>query len=93
MTTIPPTNNVIIPAEVLPVRPWHELRDTGLLWLINRVILHPRGYALAIQMNPDGTSSGWNLVGDGTEPWQYGCDAESQAREDELFAKIKELLP
>lgn len=93
MTANAPTNNVHLPTGLLSVRPWHELRDSGLVWLINRVVLHPRGYALAVQVEPDGTSSGWSIVGDGSEPWQYACDEASQQREDEMFAKIKELLP
>ena len=66
-----------------PVRPFSELRDSGLLWLINRVVFHPRGYALGLV--PDGQSNGdnylgWRLQGDGSEPWRFeGFD------EDELF--------
>lgn len=72
-------------------RPFDELRETGLLWLINRVVLHPRGYALAIHVDEAGAATGWSLLGDGTEPWSFS-PAESE-RENALFVKLKELLP
>jgi hypothetical protein len=69
-----------------------------LLWLINRVVFHPRGYALALHY-PDGTTReqidaggvepvGWELLGDGSEPWLYGPDVE----EDQHFRKVQDLL-
>lgn len=84
-------------------RPFRDLRESGLLWLINRVVLHPRGYALALHY-PDGVQSeigptGWSLMGDGSEPWTMGDPSEADRAkygaktEDELFALIKELLP
>ena len=72
-------------------RSFNELRESGLLWLINRVVLHPRGYALAfVYADSDVTKEpvGWKLVGDGAEPWSFSSDSE-----DELFLKIKALLP
>lgn len=54
-------------------RPWSQLRDSGLLWLINRVAFHPRGYALALAYR-DGEPVGWLLLGDGTVPWSMGGD-------------------
>lgn len=53
-------------------RPFEELRDSGLLWLINRTVFHPRGFALALTIADDGRATGWSLLGDGSEPWQYG---------------------
>ena len=50
-------------------RPMHELRDTGLLWLINTTALHPRGFALALHLDDEGLATGWSLFGDGSEPW------------------------
>lgn len=72
-------------------RPFSELRDSGLLWLINTTILHPRGYALAIHFNNAGEATGWSIEGDGTERWAYASSAAPHI--DELFLKIKELLP
>lgn len=72
---------------------WEELQTTGLLWLINVSVLHPRGYAMAIGFDDDGACAGWRIIGDGSEPWQMGCDEETTAMIDERFAAIRELLP
>jgi len=76
------------------LRPWSELRDSGLLWLINTSVFHPRGYALGM------SNEGWVLFGDGSEPWQFGADPTPEQRElygakslDELFALVKTLMP
>jgi len=63
-----------------PVRPLAELRDAGLLWLINTAVFHPRGYALAL-VREHGEVVGWTLLGDGSEPWRFDddCDAEFAA--------------
>lgn len=52
-------------------RPFADLRDAGLLWLINRTVFHPRGWALGLEMR-GGEAVGWTLLGDGVEPWTYG---------------------
>lgn len=54
-------------------RAFGELRDTGLLHLINREVFHPRGYALALVMRGD-DAVGWDLLGDGSEPWTFAHD-------------------
>jgi hypothetical protein len=61
--------------------PFADLRTTGLLWLINTTVFHPRGYALAIKINEQGEAEGWRLLGDGSEPWRFAddCDPEFQA--------------
>lgn len=51
------------------IRPLAELRDSGLLWLINRVVFHPRGFALGLELDGEGAVVGWKLIGDGSEPW------------------------
>lgn len=51
-------------------RPWKDLRTTGILWLINAAVFHPRGFALAL-VRHQGELVGWRLVGDGTEPWVF----------------------
>lgn len=100
----------VSPAEGEPIddagRPFSDLRDTGLLWLINRVVFHPRGYALGLSFAPDpnhplpsgGVVTGWILYGDGTAPWSMGDPPaeliESGFRtEDDLFRLIKALMP
>lgn len=42
-------------------RPLLELSESGLLWLINRVVFHPRGVALALH-EEDGEAKGWSLI-------------------------------
>ncbi len=85
-------------------RPFADMRDTGLLWLINRVVLHPRGFALALHFDDDGAGgsfkncTGWSIAGDGLEPWSMGDPSEEDRAkygaktEDELFALVQALL-
>ncbi|MGQ4469313.1 hypothetical protein ACN6K6_000615 [Streptomyces violaceoruber] len=42
-------------------RPFLDLSDSGLLWLINRVVFHPRGVALALYQEGD-AALGWTLL-------------------------------
>lgn len=68
-------------------RPWSELRSTGLLWLVNRQVFHPRGFALALVADAaTGEIKGWRLLGDGREPWRF------DGSEDEHFANATETL-
>jgi hypothetical protein len=70
-----------------------RFRADGLLFLVNAAVLHPRGYALAMQFNSRGDPEGLGLVGDGDEPWAFaregldetidGLVAGEQAREAE----------
>lgn len=76
-----------------PGRPLSELRDTGLLWLINRAVFHPRGYALALHISdPDAAGvkavTGWSLEGDGNDVWVMGPGID----EDEHLAAVRKLL-
>lgn len=48
-----------------------DLREDGLLWLINTTVFHPRGFALALA--DDGTL---HLQGDGTNPWYFNVDED-----------------
>lgn len=61
---------------VMPV----DLRGDGLLWLVNRVVFHPRGFALAV----DG-QGGFSLLGDGSEVWTF-----TEADDDECFVNVEE---
>jgi hypothetical protein len=61
---------------------FEELRSTGLLWLINASVFHPRGCALALVYR-DGQGeppTGWTLIsaGDG-QPFSYADDPEIHA--------------
>jgi len=92
MTTDDATANVsqcprVEPAHDRDARPFRELmEDTGLLWLINRMVFHPRGFALALVFADDERHEpvGWQLVGNGTQVWVY--DPAELATEAERFA-------
>lgn len=59
-------------------RPFSELSDSGLLWLINTSVLHPRGFALALVLDDSGNATGWQLLGDGREVWMFGEEMHDQ---------------
>lgn len=74
------------------VRPFSEFREAGLLWAVNRYVLHPRGYALAFQFEkrdgvPVGDPLGWSIEGDGSETWHF-----PEAMDDEGMAAFERLL-
>lgn len=71
----------------LPVRPFEELSPSGLLWLINRVVFHPRGYALGLIPDEEGDIVGWKLLGDGRAPWGMG-DEEDEANAAREFLEV-----
>lgn len=72
------------PRAAVPV----DLRDDGVLWMVNRTVFHPRGYALAV--DEEGKLS---LMGDGTEPWSYDLrEPDGTDREDDLFQRFAVLL-
>ncbi|KQW13571.1 hypothetical protein ASD08_30880 [Streptomyces sp. Root369] len=71
-------------------RPFAALRDSGLLWLINRVALHPRGLALALHLDEHGQAYGWSLVSNGEgEPWMFdpATDNDGFVRAEATIAK------
>ena len=76
------TSSLDVPAEFLWVRPFSEIQNSGLLWLINTSLLHPRGFALALvfETQEGGEPIGWALYGDGTEPWSFADDAQEEFR-------------
>lgn len=59
-----------------------DLLDDGVLWLINRVVFHPRGFALAY----DSEARELKLMGAGTDPWSYaGGETSKLAAVEALF--------
>lgn len=84
------------PPSALPdnkPRPFDEWQENGLLWLINATVFHPRGYALMLGKDQNGKVMGWDLTGDGTEPWQFASDPETQAMIQAKFEAVRRLLP
>jgi hypothetical protein len=70
---LPPT-----PRSGEPGLPFSAMSEYGLLWLINRVVFHPRGYALAFWRGDDGEISGWSIIGDGQEVWTFKADDDDE---------------
>jgi hypothetical protein len=68
----------------IATRTFDELQATGLLWLINRTVFHPRGFALGLVYS-DGEVAGWALQGDGRDPYRYGDDID----EPDLLAAVE----
>lgn len=69
-----------------------ELRDTGLLWLINRVVFHPRGFKLGLVPDSHGNIVGWRMQGDGTEVCVFDpADDDKHFSDVEFF--LNELRP
>lgn len=62
-----------------------DLRASGLLWLINATVFHPRGFALAI----DTETGAFSLLGNGCEPWFFNLPAEEM---DAIYDAANETL-
>lgn len=65
---------------------FEDLRRTGFLWLINRTVFHPRGFAFALVYDENDNVVGWTIYGDGTEPWAFDSNSID---EDALFHSMK----
>jgi hypothetical protein len=69
-------------------RPLHELIDSGLLWLVNATVFHPRGLALALHFDgledPSSDNAdivGWSLVAaEPGEPFTFPDSPEVHER-------------
>ena len=49
--------------------PFDSLGDSGMLWLINATVFHPRGLALTVHFDINGKATSWGLTGEGDEPF------------------------
>lgn len=67
------------------VRPWSDLLDSGLLWLINTSVLHPRGWSME-PVYEARKAVGWRLRGNGRDPIQY------TGNDTDVFARVQSLL-
>lgn len=73
------------PRAAVPV----HLRGDGVLWMVNRTVFHPRGFALAL----DSETGDLTLLGDGSEPWSYDLrEPDGTDQEDLLFRSFAALL-
>ena len=48
-----------------------DFHDSGLVWLVNAAVLHPRGWALTIHLDDQRNPTGLSIQGDGIEPWCF----------------------
>lgn len=72
---------------------FRRMSEFGVLWLINRVVFHPRGFALALEYAEGADEPlGWSIQGDGSEVWVFqGFDEDEKMREVEaLFAQARQ---
>lgn len=58
-----------------------DLLDDGLLWLINRAVFHPRGFALAV----DAEGGNATVYGDGSQVWSFDL---GEGAEDAKLAAV-----
>jgi hypothetical protein len=66
-----------------------NLREDGLVWMLNTAILHPRGFALGY--NP--ADKTFELQGDGSERWAYEeSDRDFSAQLDRRFEAFEAML-
>lgn len=61
-----------------------DLTSNGVLWAINRVLFHPRGFALGY----DREAHTFEVWGNGDEPWTF----DSPVPENELYAAFETML-
>jgi hypothetical protein len=76
-----------------PIYPFSDLRSTGVLWAINRMVFHPMGLALGLHY-PDGVDhdtgepDGWSLLYDGTEVVAFLDPERPEDPEFEAFWRL-----
>jgi hypothetical protein len=75
--------------KVHDVRSFDDLRDTGLLWAINRYIFHPRGLAMAVCLEHDEDSKvfAWRMMSLLGETFNYDEEADQSG-----FRKFTQFL-
>lgn len=82
------TEKVIDDDLPLPI-PMDKFIGSGVLWAINKHLLHPRGFALAIALDSDREPVGWNILGDGTEPWHFDTDEPEATKFEALLDSLR----
>lgn len=72
---------------------WQAFRQNGLVWALNRYVLHPRGLALAVfTADGDEDSRGWQIVraDDGVWSFDVETDLDGRSRFDAFVAYVGE---
>lgn len=68
--------------EIKKTYTFEQFRTVGLLWALNRYLLHPKGYAVSFHYDePDNEVVGWELLGDGTEVWAFDNETDDSGFE------------
>lgn len=62
--------------EEVTVYSFNELEKSGLLWMINRYIFHPRGFTFGLVPDERGNMTGWALLGTGKECYKFMSDMD-----------------
>jgi hypothetical protein len=70
----PATGATLTPTDPESARSFTDFFESGMLWAINTTLLHPRGFAMGLTCEEDGTVTGWKIYGDGSEPWTFDHD-------------------
>lgn len=70
---------------------FNDLEKSGLLWLINRCVFHPRGFVFGLIPDENGNIAGWTVVGDGKKPLQFDFDMDEIGflTVETFFAKMR----
>lgn len=70
---------------------FNELENSGLLWLINRLVFHPRGYTFGLVPDEHGNIIGWTVLGDGKTCLRFMPDMDDLGflAAETFLAKIK----
>lgn len=55
---------------------FNELENSGLLWLINRTVFHPRGFTFGLVPDANGNMVGWAVVGDGKKCQKFDTEVD-----------------
>lgn len=69
------------------------LHEAGLIFEINRVILHPLGLALGFEAEEDGTVAGGIRLFDFGEPTAYASNPERDAARESALARFRASRP
>lgn len=91
MTTKPTCPTTVHNIPERRAHTWAHLSDSGLLWYINRALLHPLGYALSIDggaADTDQDALGWCLHSTDGEVISFAPDTD----EDAKLAALEQLL-
>lgn len=75
----------------LRVYSFNEFEQSGLLWLINRLVFHPRGYTFGLVPDKNGNMIGWAVVGDGKKCQRFdpGMDELGFLAAETFLAKLR----